>query len=146
MVGINRAMNTIKFAKYLCCLVLLTGCKSLEQFEEDWLSSAESVNRHSSAKIITKKERNIGLNPTVKATQNKLPIVNQTVVNKRINTTACKDSDDWYLDGYRVGKSFRAQKNQMLEQRSRYCGYNVKELPSHYYHNWDRGFRIGIKS
>ncbi|HGO5856393.1 Uncharacterised protein [Mannheimia haemolytica] len=136
----------MKFLKYLCCLVLLTGCKSLEQFEEDWFSSAESANRHSSVKITAKKEQAVRMKPSIEAAQNKTKIVNQTVVNKRINTTACKDSDDWYLDGYRVGKSFRTQKNQMLQQRSQYCGYNVKDLPSHYYHNWERGFRIGIKS
>ncbi|MDD0822953.1 hypothetical protein PTQ27_00485 [Mannheimia sp. AT1] len=67
------------------------------------------------------------------------------ITTKRINTTQCKDSDDWYLDGYRVGKSFRSEKQKMLQQRSTYCGYTLSRLPSKYRKNWEQGFRIGIK-
>ncbi len=28
---------------------------------------------------------------------------------KRLNTTVCHDKDDWYLDGYRVGKDFQEE-------------------------------------
>lgn len=63
--------------------------------------------------------------------------------HKRINTTECKDADDWYLDGYRVGKSFSAQKTEMLQQRANYCRYTVNKLPSQFKRNWEKGFTIG---
>ncbi|STY61029.1 Uncharacterised protein [Mannheimia haemolytica] len=34
---------------------------------------------------------------------------------KRINTMACQDNDDWYLDGYRVGKSFREHQQKNVD-------------------------------
>lgn len=68
------------------------------------------------------------------------------VITKRINTTQCGDSDDWYLDGFRVGKSFRTQKEAMFQQRLNYCNYHFKTMPSQFKSDWERGFRIGIKS
>lgn len=68
------------------------------------------------------------------------------VITKRINTTQCGDSDDWYLDGFRVGKSFRHQKEEMFQQRLNYCNYRVQSMPSQFKANWERGFRIGLKS
>ncbi|MDU5823262.1 MAG: hypothetical protein E6Z67_08505 [Haemophilus parainfluenzae] len=41
---------------------------------------------------------------------------------KRLNTTVCHDKDDWYLDGYRVGKDFQAQSQSQLNKRINYCG------------------------
>lgn len=66
-----------------------------------------------------------------------------TVTNKRINTTQCTDLDDWYLDGYRVGRSFANQKTQMLQQRMRYC--QLTALPPHVKNHWERGFAIGYR-
>ena len=42
---------------------------------------------------------------------------------KRLNTTVCHDKDDWYLDGYRVGKDFQAQSQSQLNKRIKtiYC-------------------------
>ena len=36
---------------------------------------------------------------------------------KRLNTTVCHDKDDWYLDGYRVGKDFQAQSQSQLKNK-----------------------------
>lgn len=67
--------------------------------------------------------------------------VQTTVSNRRINTTECKDADDWYLDGYRVGKSFSSQKEQMLQQRMNFC--KIPHLSAQFQQNWERGFAIG---
>lgn len=40
---------------------------------------------------------------------------------KRLNTTDCNDADDWYLDGFRVGKTFSAYQQSLLQQRINYC-------------------------
>lgn len=66
-----------------------------------------------------------------------------TVSTKRINTTECKNSDDWYLDGFRVGKSFHSQKTEMLQQRMHFC--QLSQLPQSYKQNWERGFAVGAK-
>lgn len=63
--------------------------------------------------------------------------------NKRINTTQCNDSDDWYIDGYRVGKSFSNQKTEMLQKRLSQCGYSTRNLPSKFKTEWERGFQKG---
>lgn len=138
-------MKLIKSSTALLGVLFIMGCNSLEKWEEDLGWSSESINRHSNAKPSKTQVKN----QSVKITENRAVNIAKSenrVINRRINTTACKDSDDWYLDGYRVGKSFRAQKIQMLEQRSQYCGYNSKQLPSQYRTNWDRGFLIGTKS
>lgn len=62
---------------------------------------------------------------------------------KRIDTTQCHDNDDWYLDGYRVGKSFKSQKQAMFTQRVVACGYQPQSLPAAYQQQWQRGFNIG---
>lgn len=67
------------------------------------------------------------------------------IITKRINTTQCKDVDDWYLDGYRVGISFHTEKQKMLQQRSAYCGYTLSSLPVKYRKIWEQGFGVGIK-
>lgn len=141
-------MNFTQFTAVILGSLLLTSCATLEQWEEDLgLSAAESSNRHYPAdkipKTKVKAEKKAKAMPTYTATPK---VVNTTVQTKRINTTDCKDSDDWYLDGYRVGKSFRTQKEQMLQQRSQYCGYSVKQLPAQHRNNWERGFRVGTKS
>ncbi|OOH92119.1 hypothetical protein BMT54_00925 [Pasteurellaceae bacterium 15-036681] len=69
-----------------------------------------------------------------------------TATEKRINTTECGDADDWYLDGYRVGRSFTDQKNQMFEQRVNYCNNAKEKLPQNFKANWETGFRVGNKT
>lgn len=139
-------MKLIKSSTALLGVLLITGCSALEQWKEEIGFASESVNHYSSAKIPNTKAKNKVETFTENRASTPVYKPNNVVVNKRINTTACLDSDDWYLDGYRVGKSFRGQKNQMLQQRSQYCGYSVKGLPTEYLHNWERGFRIGTKS
>lgn len=68
-----------------------------------------------------------------------------TVVTKRLNTAQCTEPDDWYLDGYRVGKSFTAQKNMMYEQRVNYCRGQISNVHQ-YRQNWESGFRYGKKA
>lgn len=76
--------------------------------------------------------------------QDKIPArITQNPSTRRINTTECKDTDDWYLDGYRVGKSFSKEKTQMLQQRMHFC--QISQLPSHFKQNWERGFTIGSR-
>ncbi|MGX2949101.1 hypothetical protein [Frederiksenia canicola] len=60
---------------------------------------------------------------------------------KRLNTIQCHDLDDWYLDGYRVGKSFAHEKHQMLQQRMHFCQFS--KLPQQFAMNWERGFHVG---
>lgn len=40
---------------------------------------------------------------------------------KRLNTADCNDVDDWYLDGFRVGKTHSAYQQSLLQQRVSYC-------------------------
>lgn len=63
--------------------------------------------------------------------------------NKRINTTQCQDSDDWYIDGYRVGKSFANQKQKMFQSRLNQCNYSTKSIPTYFVEEWERGFQKG---
>lgn len=63
---------------------------------------------------------------------------------KRINTIECKDADDWYLDGYRVGKSFANDKEAMWQHRASYCGFSARNVPKAFQQNWQNGFRIGL--
>ncbi|MGY4674895.1 hypothetical protein ACWIVU_04790 [Ursidibacter arcticus] len=77
-------------------------------------------------------------------THNPHHLSSSNIPTKRINTTDCKDSDDWYLDGYRVGKSFTQQKNEMFNQRVNYCQFSIKKLPNQFKSNWERGFNVGI--
>lgn len=65
------------------------------------------------------------------------------MVTKRINTTACNDADDWYLDGYRVGKSFPSQRKIMYQQRANYCKNNI---PARFKTNWESGYQMGRTS
>lgn len=69
------------------------------------------------------------------------PVQTMQQQTQRINTTQCRDADDWYLDGYRVGRSFNSQRNQMLQQRMNFC--QLSQLPSQFRSNWERGFAIG---
>lgn len=68
----------------------------------------------------------------------------EQIITKRINTTDCQDPDDWYLDGYRVGKSFVTQRQAMLQQRMNFCQFAT--LPSQFKQPWEQGFRIGSQA
>ena len=63
--------------------------------------------------------------------------------HQRIDTTQCNDLDDWYLDGFRVGKSFRSQKTEMFQKRIQYC---QGKLPNAHRTYWENGYQIGVKS
>ncbi len=66
------------------------------------------------------------------------------VTTVRLNTAQCSEPDDWYLDGYRVGKSFRYQKEAMYQQRVNYCR-NTLSHTHQYQQQWENGFKYGIK-
>lgn len=71
---------------------------------------------------------------------------NVTKSSKRLNTIDCKDSDDWYLDGYRVGKSFSQQKQQQFEHRVQYCLQKTgKKISNNIKAYWEQGYKIGLK-
>ncbi|WP_077418085.1 hypothetical protein [Rodentibacter rarus] len=62
---------------------------------------------------------------------------------KRLNTADCYDTDDWYLDGFRVGKTFSAYQQSLLQQRINYCqqyGSISSELKS----AWMQGYKKGV--
>ena len=66
--------------------------------------------------------------------------------DQRINTIDCKDLDDWYLDGYRVGKSFRNDKQTVLAYRLNYCQQKFqKSVDESFTAYWERGFAVGEK-
>lgn len=72
-----------------------------------------------------------------------VPLNSDGNAHQRINTTQCKDADDWYLDGYRVGKSFLNQKTKMLKDRMEHCQFTEETLPQKYKANWEIGFEVG---
>ncbi|AHG86510.1 hypothetical protein F544_12820 [Bibersteinia trehalosi USDA-ARS-USMARC-190] len=122
---------------------LLTGCQSLETFLAENFKQPENkpvavVKTHS-----PDYERYLRTQPQAVATVHNKQTAKPTT--KRINTTQCRDSDDWYIDGYRVGKSFANQQQQMYQQRLNYCGYTAASLPTHFKQNWQRGFHQGIR-
>lgn len=69
-----------------------------------------------------------------------------TASEKRINTMVCHDKDDWYLDGYRVGKSFRTYQQKLLKQRTVYCEKQTKQpISAGLLKAWQKGYQQGIK-
>ncbi|WP_419853113.1 hypothetical protein [Actinobacillus pleuropneumoniae] len=80
--------------------------------------------------------------PSVK--QDKKVAIKQSITHERINTTECKDADDWYLDGYRVGRSFSAQKEAMYQKRVNYCKGMLSNA-NQFQQNWEKGFKVGVK-
>lgn len=72
---------------------------------------------------------------------------NVTSSEKRINTVECLDNDDWYLDGYRVGKSFREHKQKLLSQRKAYCEEQTKQpVPNRFLISWENAYKRGSKA
>lgn len=84
---------------------------------------------------------------TTTLTTKKSPqIIETQTQTKRINTTQCLDADDWYLDGFRVGKSFKTQKVAMYAQRVKFCQPTLKkEALKRFKQNWESGYQVGIK-
>lgn len=60
---------------------------------------------------------------------------------KRLNTIVCQDIDDWYLDGYRVGKDFPTYRENQLSQRIQFCGNTTSAQRE----AWDKGYSVGYK-
>ncbi|OOS01569.1 hypothetical protein B0186_03225 [Canicola haemoglobinophilus] len=61
--------------------------------------------------------------------------------NKRINTAECQDIDDWYLDGFRIGKSFPEYKQKMLQQRIAFCeNFTAMKVSNTLINSWEDGF------
>lgn len=114
----------------------LSACQFLETFEKPEGVAVQVANSHSEE--FAKYNKNLPKTSVIKP-----KVTESKTTTQRINTTACQDPDDWYLDGYRVGKSFAHQKAQMLQQRLNYCHYNGTNIPSHFKTNWQRGFNIG---
>ncbi|OOS00579.1 hypothetical protein B0187_01355 [Haemophilus paracuniculus] len=82
----------------------------------------------------------------VSTAQKHNPIIDTATQTKRINTTQCLDADDWYLDGFRVGKSFKAQKTAMYAQRVKFCQPTLKKgALKQFKQHWENGYRVGIK-
>lgn len=69
-------------------------------------------------------------------------------LTKRIQVTAsqCAEYDDWYLDGYRTGKTFRTEKTEMLNARLTHCEKLLKKrTPANFKENWEAGYQSGVK-
>lgn len=131
-------MTNIKISLLLLTTLPLLGCEFLKTYDKPVGTTVKAVNSHSQEYQKYNKAA-----PKMKSVPNVRK--ENKVYTKRINTTECQDSDDWYLDGYRVGKSFKTQKQEMLQQRASYCGYTLKSLPTKFKANWERGFNIGKK-
>lgn len=137
-------MKNLKLAFIFSAVTLLSGCQTVDDFLAENFKQPENkpvkvVKTHS-----PEYEKYTYSNNRKTKSQNKAQATNKTVT-KRINTTQCHDSDDWYLDGYRVGKSFSSQSHQMYQQRLNYCGYSTASLPATFKNNWQRGFKRGIR-
>lgn len=66
---------------------------------------------------------------------------------QRINTIECQDFDDWYLDGFRVGKTFPSYKQKLLDYRINFCDQKLTEQQKQrFIQNWLNAFDIGSKS
>lgn len=124
---------------YLLFPAFLSACTADTQEFWDDLGKTFEPNKPRQAVNVTKgyPEPKGNYTHTTKKTKT------QQIAHGRINTTACNDLDDWYLDGFRVGKSFRSQRNSMFQQRVAYCKGSG---PIGYQKNWERGFQVGIKS
>lgn len=126
----------------LACIFFLSGCS--QEREALWKALDKTLHQQAQPVRVTKgypePKGNYPVNKKTQSTQTATVVTTQ---HKRINTTACNDLDDWYLDGFRVGKSFRSQRNSMFQQRVAYCKGSG---PIGYQKNWERGFQVGIKS
>lgn len=88
----------------------------------------------------------VACNSVLTSPKSKILSIQGNRLEKRINTTDCKDSDDWYLDGYRVGKFFNKQKNEMLMHRMAFCEKAIhKNMSEKFKKNWLAGYKVGIK-
>lgn len=60
---------------------------------------------------------------------------------KRLNTIVCHDVDDWYLDGYRVGKDYAKYSQSQLNQRIQYCDGMTSTQRSAWFDGFSSGNR-----
>lgn len=137
-------MKNSKLSLIFCSIVLLLGCQSVDDF------LAENFKQPENKPVPVVKTHSPEYERYTKSVAHTNKIKEQSTPKnqhskKRINTTQCQDSDDWYLDGYRVGKSFSTQSQQMYQQRLNYCGYSIASLPSAFKSNWQRGFKQGTR-
>ena len=63
-------------------------------------------------------------------------------VSKRLNTADCQDVDDWYLDGFRVGKTFNPYHQKLFQQRVSYC-QQYGEVSDKVKLSWMDGYKKG---
>lgn len=61
---------------------------------------------------------------------------------KRLNTADCNDVDDWYLDGFRVGKTHSAYQQSLLQQRISYC-QQYGSVSNGFKSAWMQGYKKG---
>ncbi|QLB13610.1 hypothetical protein EV697_10554 [Bisgaardia hudsonensis] len=62
----------------------------------------------------------------------------------RFNIAECNDIDDWYLDGYRTGKSYSQYKEKMFSQRRNYCEESTgKKINKKFQKSWENGYKKG---
>lgn len=61
---------------------------------------------------------------------------------KRLNTADCNDVDDWYLDGFRVGKTHSAYHQSLFQQRVSYC-QQYGGVSNGFKSAWMQGYKKG---
>lgn len=148
----RKTIFNIAFSTMLA--VLLAGCNAAGEFKFLPNSQVQTVSTRvaTTSEIQQQTAKQQPSNPShrnkaVKKREkvvDRSPALTATPQTRRINTTQCADRDDWYLDGYRVGKSFTAQKSAMLQQRLDFC--RGQSLPSGYQESWQRGYDVGKTS
>lgn len=124
------------------CSLFLTACNST-QFAQRLDQVTDLFKPSTSGTAVNVVKGTPEVFQAQKQSKKNTPNKTTTVSTQRINTTECRDADDWYLDGFRVGRSFYSQKAQMLQQRMNFC--RLTQLPHAFKQNWERGFAIGAK-
>jgi uncharacterized lipoprotein PM1897 len=62
-----------------------------------------------------------------------------TAGQKRLNTAACADKDDWYLDGYTVTQKHPQYKEKLLKQRIDFCTQKDGSVSEELIQEWHVG-------
>ncbi len=74
-------------------------------------------------------------------------VINVSDTQKRLNLIDCRDTNDWYLDGNRVAKSFAYQKQTQLAYRMNFCQRQLSNTAlSLALQQWQAGYDAGINS
>ena len=138
-----------KLLLLLLSLLFLTSCTHETQaLWEDFTEGFNHDPEREPVKVVKgysgEAQANFNKGTAKTAKISKFPASKTAVIgHQRINTTVCNDLDDWYLDGFRVGKSFRTQKTEMFQKRTQYC---QGKLPNAHRTYWENGYQIGVKS